>query len=284
MIEVYAFLAMFAVQILAMSLLFPARLIKFSREQTMGVSAERLTQRYPGVDHELASNRFLTRIRAGSAGVAVVGVLALGWLFNYMRRPDWHLGTVIALNTVYFLVQFLPLLLAAWMTYRLYKTHELAVPQTKRTATLERRGLFDFVSPSVVFIAALAYVLFVAFALYVRREPTPALFLVGVLTLVYAMQAFDVYRALYGKKRSPIDTHAVRTHRTGFSVKLAVYVCLLNSLFFAFMVAIDLLDQKKWVPVAVSGFFVTMSLLLSMGMTALIRRPAVDRLGESQVS
>jgi hypothetical protein len=284
MIEVYAFLAMFAVQILAMSLLFPAQLIKFSRGQTMGVSLERLTQLYPGVDHELASNRFLNRIRAGSAGVAVIGLLVLAWLYNYMRRPDWHLGTVIALNTVYFLAQFLPLLFTAWFTYRLYKTHEYSVPDGKRTATLQPRRLFDFVSPSLVFLAALAYVVFVAFVLYVRREPFPAFFFIGVLTLVYAVQAFDVYRALYGKKRSLVDTHAVRTHRTAFAVKLGVYICLLNAVFFAFMFTIDLLDQKKWVPFAVSVLFVALSFLLTTGITALIRRSSVDRLGVSPAS
>jgi MFS family permease len=284
MIEVYAFLTMFAVQILAMSVLFPARLIKYSREQNTGVSVERLTQLYPGIDHELASNRFLTRICAGSAAAAVIGLLVLGWLFNYMRRPDWNLGTVIALNAVYFLVQFLPLVLTFWFTYRLYKTHELPVSDGKRTATLEPRRLFDFVSRRLVFLTALAYILFVAFVLNAGWQPSRALFLIGVLTLVYAMQAFDVYRALYGKKRGPIDTHAVRTHRTGFAVKLGVYVCLLNAVFFSFMVAIDLLDQKKWVPFAVSVLFVCLSLLMSTGITALIRRSAVDRLGPSPAS
>ena len=211
MIEVYAFLAMFAVQILAMSVLFPARLIRYSREVTTDISAERLAQLYPGLDHELATKRFLNRIRAGSTGVAVIGLLALGWLFSYMRQPDWSLGTVIALNTVYFLLQFLPLLLTAWFTYRLYKTHEHSSSEGKRTAMLERRGLFDYVSPTIVFVAVLAYILFVAFVLYVRRETFPALFLIGILTLVYALQAFDVYqRSIRQEARAARHAHGSR--------------------------------------------------------------------------
>jgi hypothetical protein len=149
---------------------------------------------------------------------------------------------------------------------------------------LERRGLFDYVSPTIVFVAVLAYILFVAFVLYVRRETFPALFLIGILTLVYVLQAFDVYRALYGKKRGPLDTRTVRANRTGFGVKLAVYVCIVNSVFFGFMVAIDLLDQKRWVPFAVSVLFVSITLLISTGMTALIRQSAVGRLGPSAAS
>ena len=270
MIEVYAFLVMFAVQILAMSVLFPARLIKFTREQSTGISEERLAQVYPGIDHHLATKRFLSQIRVGSVGVAVIGVLALGWLFNYMRQPGWSLGAVIALNSVYYILQFLPLLLAAWFTYRLYKTHELS--EGKRTATLERRGLFDYVSPSIVFLAVLAYALFVALVILVQRESFPGFFLIGVLTFVYAMQAYDVYRALYGKKRGPLDTHSVRANRTGFAVKFSVYMCIVISVFFALAFTIDVLDQKKWVPFALSVLFVTVTLLLSRGLTAMIRK------------
>jgi hypothetical protein len=284
MIEVYAFLAMFAVQILAMSVLFPARLVRYTREQKSGISEERFAQLYPGLDHELTTKRFLTRIRAGSAGVAVIGLLALGWLYSYMRQPDWTLGTVIVLNSVYFILQFLPFLLTAWFTYRLYKTHEHSSSEGKRTATLERRGLFDFVSPSMVFVAVLAYFLFVALVIIFQRESFPGFFLVGVLTLVYAMQAFDVYRALYGKKRGPLDTHTVRALRTGFAVKFSVYICIVIAVFFAFAFTIDVLDQKKWVPFALSVVFVTVTLLLSTGLTSLLRQSAVDRLDSRPVS
>ena len=282
MIEVYAFLAMFAVQIFAMSVLFPARIIRYSRVQT-SISGERLAQLYPALDHDQATAQFLTRIRVGSAAVVVIGLLALGWLSNYMRQPDWSLGTVIALNTVYFLLQFMPLLLGAWFGYRLYKAHELA-SEGKRTATLERRGLFDFVSPALVFVAVLAYVLFVALVTLVQRESFPGLFLVGVLTLVYALQAREIYKALYGKKYGPLDTHEIRANRTGFAVRFNVYICIVNAVFFGFAFAIDVLDQKKWVPFAMSVLFVTVTLLLSKGLSALIRQSSVDRSGASPAS
>ena len=127
MIEVYLFLAMFPVQILAMSVLFPARFIRYARSVSEDISAERLAELYPGLDDDQAHERFLDSYRAANTVVAVLGLLVLGWLFSYMRQPDWSLGMVIALNSVYFVLQFLPLLLAAWFTYRLYKTHEHAL-------------------------------------------------------------------------------------------------------------------------------------------------------------
>ena len=86
-----------------------------------------------------------------------------------------------------------------------------------------------------------------------------------------------MYRALYGKKRGPLDTHTLRAHRAALSVKLGTYGCTLNAVFFAFAFTIDLLDQKKWVPLAVSVLFVTVTLLMTTGMSALIRKSTVDR-------
>jgi hypothetical protein len=283
MIEVYAFLAMFAVQILAMSVLFPAQLIRYAREQATNVPAERLARLYPGVDHNLATKRFLSQLHAGSAGVAVIGLLALGWLFRYMRQPDWDQTRVITLLAVYGMLQYLPLVLAAWVGYRFYKTHEHSLPEGKRKAMLERRGLFDFIAPSTVFLAVLAYFLFVAFVIYVQRKPFPGFALIGVLTLVYALQAFDIYRALYGKKSGPLDTHALRVHRISFTVKLGVYICILNAVFFAFVFTVDLLDLKKWVPFAISVAFVTITVLISTGLTALLRQSERDKLGSNPV-
>ena len=84
--------------------------------------AERLAQLYPGVDLGHAQERFLTQYRALTTGIAVLGLLLLGWLFSYMRRPDWDDGPVEVLVTVYFLMaQMLPLGLVVWFGVRFNK-------------------------------------------------------------------------------------------------------------------------------------------------------------------
>ena len=136
--------------------------------------AERLAQLYPGVDLGLAQERFLTQYRALTTGIAVLGLLLLGWLFSYMRRPDWDDGPVEVLVTVYFLAaQMLPLVLVVWIGVRFNKEHKRSLPEGKRTAILQRRGLFDFVSPFIVFLAVLSYFLFAAFVIYIQQHPFP---------------------------------------------------------------------------------------------------------------
>src|SRR5687768_7149672 len=123
MIEAYAFLAAFTVQILATSVLYPAWFVKWIRVQATSLPAERLEQLYPGVDLVVARERFLTQYRALHTVTAVLGLLLLVWLFSYLRRPDWDDGPVEILISVYFVVaQMLPIALVAWVGVRFNKT------------------------------------------------------------------------------------------------------------------------------------------------------------------
>ena len=59
--------------------------------------------------------------------------------------------------------------LALTALYAVVRYHKVLLQrsqETKRKATLQRRGLFDFVSPSVVYLAVLSYFLFVAYGIW----------------------------------------------------------------------------------------------------------------------
>ena len=284
MIEVYGFLAVFTVQVLAMSVLLPARFNKYVRVQASSLPTERLARLFPGVDLNLATERFLTRYRAVNTGIAVLGLLLLGWLFNYMQRPDWRDDPVIGLSAAYFLLQNLPLIFVTWLGFRFSKAHKRSLLEAKRKATLQRRGLFDFIPPFAVFLAVSSYFLCVAFILYVQQKPFPGFALIGVLTVVYVSQAFLVYRTLYGKMSNPFETHADRLHKIGLSVKTNVYGCLVCAVFFAFIFTFDLLDLKRWVPLAQSICILTSTLLSLMNLTAPPREPDADKPGSSQAT
>jgi hypothetical protein len=67
-----------------------------------------------------------------------------------MQRPDWDEDAVGNGLIAFFLLQNLPVILIAWFTTRFNKVHRYGLPEPKRTATLQRRGLFDFVSLRLV--------------------------------------------------------------------------------------------------------------------------------------
>lgn len=287
MIEVYAFLAMFTVQILAMSVLQPVLFVRYCRMQVMSIPAERLAQFYPGVDVGLAQERFLTRYRALSTAIAVLGLLVLGWLVSYMRRPDWDESTAVVLVGVYFGVQVLPLAFAIWFGVRFNRAHKRSVPERKRKAILQRRGLFDFISPFTAVAALLGYVLFAAFVIYAHRYPTafdgsvkPSLgyALLGTLTLVYVLEALCVYAIIFSKKANPFATHADRGRAIGLAVKSCVYACIACVGFFSLTFTFVLLDLDKWQPFALSAFLVISTLLSVIGLTAPPREPVAHPL------
>lgn len=268
MIETYAFLAVFTVQVLAMSVLYPARFSRYVRQQAACLPMERLARLFPEVDLDLARERFLARFRTVNAGVAVLGLLLLAWLFSYMRRPGWDEGPVIPLISAYYVLQILPIVFVAWLGFRFTNVHRGSLIEAKRKATLQRRGLFDFISPAFVFLAVFGYVLFVVFVLYVQPKPFPGFALIGVLTLTYAFVAFVTYRAIYGKSINPLETHESRVHRIGLTVRVNVYSCLICVAFFAFAFTVDVLDLKRWVPMAQSACLLITSLFCLMSLTA----------------
>jgi MFS family permease len=281
--EANAFLAIFTVQILAMSVLYPTRFIGFVRGQTASFPAERLAQLYPGVDLKLAQERFLARYRAVNTGIAVLGLLLLGWFFNYTQRSGWNEDPVVLLLSAYFAMQMFPIAFVAWAGFRFNKLHKRSLHDRKRKANLERRGLFDFVSPVSVFIAGFGYFFFVAITIYVQRDPFPGFTLIGVLTLVYLFQALVVYSALHGKKSNPLQTHVERVHTIGQTVKVCVYSCILCVVFFAFAFTVDLLEMKRWVPFAQSVCLLITTLLCLMSLTAPPRATEVDEIRSSPV-
>ena len=166
MIEAYAFLAMFAVQILVASVLYPARIITYVRGWERDYGSERFTQLYPGIDYNRWVGRFVTGYRAANIGIAVLGLLLLGWLFTRIQQPDWA-GEVSTAAMMYFVLQMSPLALTALYTFvRYYKILLQPSQETKRKASLQRRGLFDFVSPFAVYFAVLSYFLFVVYGIW----------------------------------------------------------------------------------------------------------------------
>jgi hypothetical protein len=280
MIEAYAFLAMFTVQILAMSVLYPTWFIRYWRVQATNTPAERLAQLYPDVDLTRAQEHFFARYRALNRGIAVLGAVVLGCLYSYMRHPNWDDGPVEALVSVYFLVQaLLPLGLAAWLAVRFNKAHKRSLLHGKRRAVLQRRGLFDFVSPTLVFVAVLSYFLFAGFVLYIQQHPFPgfagALVTIGSMTLVYALNALCVYKVLYGKKSNPFETHAGRLYTISVTVKSSVYACIACVVFLSLNFTLVLLDRQRWEPFALSVFFVIVALVCAMSLTT-PRQPSVS--------
>lgn len=277
MIEVYLFFAVFPVQILAMSVLYPAGFIRLMKTAMANIPAERLAELYPDVDVTQAHQRLFNRYRVANSVVAVLGVALLGWFISYMRQPAWDEGEVGSMLLVYFMLQNLPTAMAAWFTARFDKVHKRSVPDAKRKAVLQRRGPFDFVSPLVVLLAILSYSLFVAFNFYVAQHPFPGYagpyVNIGIITLMYVLFGVVIYWFLYVKKVDPLQTHADRMGMFRTIVNTYAWMCILIPVILSLEFARKLLDLESWSPLAGTVFFVIISFLSLRSVTVRPRQP-----------
>ena len=287
MIEVYLFLAVFPVQILALSVLYPIRFTRLIRTALAKVPAERLAELYPGVDVGQAHERFLTRYRAANTVVAALGLLLLGWFVRYMQDPGWDEGAAGALITAYFFLQYLPIALISWFTTRFNKVHRRSSLGGKRKATLQRRALFDFVSPLTVVLAVLSFLLFVAFCFYVAEDPVPGFAgpfaNISIVVLMYVGFGAVLYWLIYARKPDPLQTHADRMRMIGVVVNGYAWTCIFIPILLSFSFALKLLDTPTWGPFAGSLSFLILALLSLPGLISRQHHSEADGLGSSPV-
>jgi hypothetical protein len=289
MIEVYAFLAIFPVQILALSVLFPVLLIRYARVQVQRTPAERFAKIYPGIDVAQSLKRLTTLVSVPNAIVAVLGLGLWAWLIDYMQSADWSQGKVKMLVVLSFVAQAFAICLVAaiafasqWKALRNYS------PEGKRTAVLQRRGLFDFVSPFAVIVAALAYLLFAAYMVYLQQRGwplKPALITIGAVTGVYVLDALTLYVLLYKSRMlNPMETQENRGRWIGFQVKGIVYSCIFIVAFLALFITLQAQKMPRWEPFALSALFVGCSFSFFTSLAAAPRQPEADALRPSAAS
>lgn len=254
MLAANAFLAMLIVQIVVLTVVYPSRLIKRLNELSKRYPQEQFPQLYPP-GTAAAERRMATLYGALSTVVAVAGLALLYGLFTYMRGPDWDDDPVKAVVTAFFFLQIIPSAVFFLTAAKYFKQWRNWFQVRRRTATFERRRLFDFVSPFPVFVTLLCYPLLIGLVLYTEQDRFDALVTIGAITLMYAMFAFGVYASLYGKK-NPLQTHEDRVRAMGISVKGIVYSGLGTVVFLALTLTLAELDLDRWIPFAVSVFFV----------------------------
>jgi hypothetical protein len=264
MIEVYLFYAMFIAQVLMFSVLYPTTMIR----SVHAAQARYPVERSPLQDEQARMwlDGWLRRYRHINTGVALVGLLLLALLFRYMQRHVWDDGDIGLLLTAYFVLQFVPTALFWWQLAKRNKQLKELFRGERRTASLQRRRLFDFISPSVVGLTVLFYLLHAALAVYIDREPFPhfagALVNVAITTLMCAGTALGVYRTVYRRKSSPLLTHEDHLWEIEVTVKILVYGCMIAMLAMTLILILGKLDLESAKPLAQSAVHVVIGALM----------------------
>lgn len=268
MIEVYLFYPVFLAQILILSVVHPNTLAR----RVFAVMEEHPPETYPGLYPyaPVFCARLLRWYRWLNYAIAAVGLVFLAWFSRYMQKPGWDDGPVETLVSLYFFIQIIPMILGSWVLHSFNRMLRKTVDNPRKTASLERRRLFDFVSPTVVLITALLYAAFLVYLLYLHQRPFPGFagFAVNlmVITLLYIWTFGLVYFKLFGKKAHPFQSRSEKHFAIEVTIKIAVYSCLASTVFLALNFTLVKLDLQSFEPLAISLFFVVCALLFFQGL------------------
>ena len=274
MIEIYAFLTMFALQILALSVMFPARFIRYARAKAAEYPAEALALLYPRADPAVETEKLLNRFRTAHWVIAAAGFALLAWMAWMAANAPPLPGVKMMIFPVFFLLlQMLPMLIIAVTGLRQIAMLRAESVERKRKALLQPRGLSDLVSPQRVAVEITIYLAFVGFVLYlmhVASSPIPASLgypLIAAITAGLALQAAYLYWRLRGRK-IPLESPAERMRTTSDQAKHSVYGTMSTVVFLALVILLPRMGLENWLPFALSTFlvFVALQFCVSVSM------------------
>jgi MFS family permease len=257
------FCFVFLSQVLLISWLYPRRVIGNSRYVLQNFPPSTHPKLYPYPPDYLERRlRNITRFNLVMvvAGLVIIGLILGtlvgawdGGIFASSRKKAWVEFIVVP----FFLVQFVAGL--AYMnssSCKILRAMAKAPPPRVRTTELRRRRLVDFVSPTMLVVAALTNAAFIAFVLYdYRRFELPAFKVVGVIASVaLALLVFTVSVgiALRGPKTDPYQAHQDRSNMITQVVKQALALCIAYPVLLTAWLTIRIFDPDLLEPVIAS--------------------------------
>jgi hypothetical protein len=265
--ETLLFCFVFLSQILMVSWLLPRQVIKRGRYVLANFPPSTHPKLYPQspVDYE----RWLRNIARLDLAIVVAGLVVIalllgslvagwdGWIFAASQKRHWDTRIV----TPFFLVQFVGLVGYINLSSRKFlQAMAKAPPPRVRTTELHRRRLVDFVSPTMLVVAALTNVVFIAFILYCWRFQShwmtdfKAATNIGIIAVMLVAFSVTVAIALRAPKFDPYQAHQDRLEAMRLVVRQALTVAIAYPVLITIIVTINLFDSRLLEPVIASLF------------------------------
>lgn len=202
--------------------------------------------------------------------IAAVGLMILSAMVASGYRPDVKGGDEIFV-LMYFFLQMGSLLFPGLREFKqLRLMREAFAAGTMRTANLNPRRLFDFISPVYVAAAILLYVAWLVFYLSGKdlSAPWEAEVYVSLLVITGVNLSFAgmIARFLYGKKRNPHQAYEDQLKEIGLVVKSSVFTSIGMSIFLTTADAADRYGLEIFDPPIVS-IFMQLCVLFGIGLS-----------------
>ncbi len=234
--ETILFCFVFLSQVVLISWLYPRRVIGRGRYVLQNFPPSTHPKLYPYAPEYF--ERWLRNIGRFHLVIVVAGLLiivglilrALGGTIvtPWSASGEWTATIVVP----FFLVQFMGVGYMNFSSRKILLAMAKAPPPRVRTTELRRRRLVDFVSPTMLVVAVLTNVAFIAFVLYdYRRFELPWFKAAGTIAsvaLVLLVFSVSVGIALRAPRPDPYLAHQDRSNLIRLVVKQALAFCIAN--------------------------------------------------------
>ncbi len=271
----------FLIQIYIASIHYPGKMVERARYVLTHFPPETYPKCYPGAQSpNYVANQMkrLERYLAANYVIAGVGLALIGVMIfsGYTPSPKGGLEGVVVLC---FMVQAVPLLALSVHESIQHKRMRQAFNETKRSAELKPRRLFDFISPGYVITALAFYCAWLVFYLFANdsgdASPMERLITIGGVTAMNVLFAIAINRYLAGQGANPYHSTNDNNRITGITIRVMVLASIGASLSLIVFQAADTFAFEAFDPIIASLY---MQLCLIFGVGELLRNIQVEEL------
>jgi hypothetical protein len=255
------FYLVFLSQLILVSYYLPSKILARMRQVITNYPPSEYPKLYPqAVGDYQQSHRRYQRFNHFVLAVGICLIAGDAW------RSYAYGGSVPEVLPVMFgMIQFIPMMWLELSEFGQFKLMRKVNANTKRTAELNRRRLFDHVSPVLVFAVVGLFFATIALDLYWNDFKLhwggDVLTRAITLTVCNVLFMLIVRFNLHGKKLNPHQSYEDRSRQIESVSRTLAYMSLVMSLFFIYKAAGDVYDLKAYENVIMSAYFQIIALI-----------------------
>ncbi len=236
-------LAVFICQIWLLSYYYPKQVtnrISYVLEHYTPEQYPKLYPESPEKIQKIKNSYLLLNYLCIFIGLAIIGYY--GFIIDDFNN---HLNVLDDLPLLFGIVQYLPVIYLELRGCRQLKLMRKLNKVTNRSAELQPRRLFDFIEKKYVVMAAIVYLFYLVFTLFISQFTLNAELGIKLATVTGVNLLFIILGAknLYGKKRDPLQSHTDRVKQIQFTLQSFVFISIFMTIY---LMVHSLLNQYQY--------------------------------------
>ena len=250
-IDLLLYIVLFS-QIMFLSYYYPRRML---------IRIHTIFENYPPSEFPKLYPESIDKYKKAAKRYLVMNHLIIGlglglilWFYVTPRTGEWDQAIVFW----YFMIQFLPNLGLELWTMKYHKSMRLLNQDAQKKAVLQPRRLTDFVSKELLGTAAVIFVIFVGFIVYVDQFDYPwfgGYLNVLIISGTYLFFGSIIYRAMYGKVKNPHQSYEDRKIDIQTLIRQCLSMAIAVTLYAMLQISLRAFGLEAFKAITISLYF-----------------------------